>query len=132
MATPDPHLPLKPDVLMILLALREGERHGYALMRDAAERSEGTVRLQAGALYRTLKRLVDDGLVAESDARPAPESDDERRRYYRLTPLGARVLAAELDRLARLVAAARGGTARDAAARDAAARDGAPRRPRLA
>ncbi len=104
---PTPHLPLKADVLMILLALREGERHGYAIMRDAAARSEGTVRLQAGALYRTLKRLVDDALVAESDHRPAPESDDERRRYYALTPLGARVLAAELDRLARLVAAAR-------------------------
>jgi DNA-binding PadR family transcriptional regulator len=112
---------------MILLALREGERHGYALMRDAAERSEGTVRLQAGALYRTLKRLVDDGLVAESGARPAPESDDERRRYYRLTPLGARVLAAELDRLARLVAAASGGDARGRTARGRPAR-----RPRLA
>ena len=111
---PDPgaHLPLKADVLMILLALRDGERHGYAIMRDAAERSEGTVRLQAGALYRTLKRLVDDGLVAESDRRPAPESDDERRRYYTLTPLGARVLAAELDRLARLVAAARSAPSR--------------------
>ena len=109
---PDRHPPLKADVLMILLALRDGERHGYAIMRDAAERSEGAVRLQAGALYRTLKRLVDDGLVAESDARPAPESDDERRRYYRLTSLGARVLAAELDRLARLVAAARPATSR--------------------
>ena len=104
---PAAFLPLKADLLMILLALRDGERHGYAIMRDAAERSEGTVRLQAGALYRTLKRLVDDGLVAESDVRPTPESDDERRRYYRLTPLGARVVAAELDRLARLVAAAR-------------------------
>jgi DNA-binding PadR family transcriptional regulator len=106
---PDPtaYLPLKADVLLILLVLGEGERHGYAIMREAAERSEGTVRLQAGALYRTLKRLVDDGLAAESDRRPAPESDDERRRYYALTPLGARVLAAELGRLARLVAAAR-------------------------
>jgi DNA-binding PadR family transcriptional regulator len=85
------------------------------------------VRLQAGALYRTLKRLVDDGLVAESGARPAPESDDERRRYYRLTPLGARVLAAELDRLARLVAAASGGDARGRTARGRPAR-----RPRLA
>jgi len=114
---PAAHLPLKADLLMILLALRDGERHGYAIMRDAAERSEGTVRLQAGALYRTLKRLVDDGLVAESDVRPAPERDDERRRYYRLPPLGARVVAAELDRLARLVAAARAPAARGAAHR---------------
>ena len=109
---PDDFLPLKPDAFYILLVLLYGERHGYAIMRDAAERSEGTVRLQAGALYRTLKRLLDDRLVAESDRRPAPESDDERRRYYTLTPLGARVLAAELDRLARLVAAARPAPAR--------------------
>ena len=108
------HLPLKADVLMILLALRDGERHGYAIMRDAAERSEGVVRLQAGALYRTLRHLLDDGLVAESAERPAPDRDDERRRYYRLTPLGAAVLAAELARLGRLVTGA------------------APRRPRLA
>lgn len=88
------HLPLKSDVLMILLALGDGERHGYAIIRDAAERSEGTVRLQTGALYRTLRRLLDDALVEESEERPAPERDDERRRYYRLTPLGASVLAA--------------------------------------
>ncbi|AHG87794.1 transcriptional regulator PadR family protein [Gemmatirosa kalamazoonensis] len=102
------HLPLKADVLMILLALRDGERHGYAIMQDASLRSEGAVRLQPGALYRTLKRLVDDGLVVESARRPAPERDDERRRYYRLTPLGGRVVAAEMDRLARLVAGASG------------------------
>lgn len=102
------HLPLKSDVLMILLVLRDGERHGYAIMRDARERSEGTVHLQTGALYRVLKRLLESGLVAESDRRPAPDRDDERRRYYRLAPLGAAVLTAELDRLARLVASARG------------------------
>jgi DNA-binding PadR family transcriptional regulator len=117
-----PHLPLKADVLMILLALRDGERHGYAIMRDATERSAGVVRLQAGALYRTLRHLLDDGLVVEPGDRPAPERDDERRRYYRLTPLGAAVLAAELERLARIVADA--GTP--------ARRPAASRRPRLA
>ena len=94
---------------MILLALRDEERHGYAIIRDALDRSEGTVRLQTGALYRLLHRLLEDGLVEESARRPAPDSDDERRRYYRLSPLGAEVLAAELDRLARLVAASGGG-----------------------
>ncbi|HEU4628406.1 MAG TPA: PadR family transcriptional regulator [Gemmatimonadaceae bacterium] len=105
---PGRFLPLKTDVLLLLLALRDGERHGYALLREVAERSEGTVRLQTGALYRRLERLLDDGLVEESDRRPAPEADDERRRYYRLSPLGAAVLAAELDRLGRLVASATG------------------------
>ena len=102
-------LPLKPDVLMILLVLRDGERHGYALMREAEARSEGTVRLQTGALYRTLKRLLDDGLVTETQAPAHAGTDDERRRYYRLTRLGTAVVAAELDRLARLVADAKGG-----------------------
>ncbi len=100
---PSTHLPLKADVLMILLALRDGERHGYAIMRDALARSEGTVRLQAGALYRVLKRLLDNGLVEETDRRAAPTADDERRRYYRLSRLGADVLDAELRRLTRLV-----------------------------
>jgi len=115
------HLPLKADVLMILLALRDGERHGYAIMRDASERSEGVVRLQTGALYRTLRHLLDDGLVEESGDRPASERDDERRRYYRLTSLGAAVLAGELERLAGIVA--RAGAPRPSAA---------ARRPRLA
>jgi len=106
------HLPLKSDVLMILLALRDGETHGYAIIRDAEARSEGTVRLQTGALYRTLRRLLDDGLVDESARRPAPEDDDERRRYYHLTRTGAGVLAAELERLGRLVAATTPATGR--------------------
>lgn len=116
--SPERFLPLKTDVLLLLLALRDGERHGYALLREIAERSEGTVRLQTGALYRRLEQLLADGLVEESDWRPAPDADDERRRYYRLSRLGAAVLAAELGRLARLVAAAAAGTS--------------PRRPRPA
>lgn len=100
---PSTHLPLKADVLMILLALRDGERHGYAIMRDALARSEGTVRLQAGALYRSLKRLLDNGLVEETNRRTVPTAEDERRRYYRLSRLGADVLDAELRRLARLI-----------------------------
>ena len=76
-------------------------------MREAAERSEGRVELQAGALYRLLARLLDDGLVVESQRRPAADADDERRRYYRLTPLGRRIATAEADRLWRLLAIAK-------------------------
>jgi len=106
------HLPLKADVLMILLALRDGEQHGYAIMRDALARSEGTVRLQAGALYRVLKRLLDNGLVEETERSGAPTAEDERRRYYRLSRLGADVLDAELRRLARLIGGPRAASAR--------------------
>jgi DNA-binding PadR family transcriptional regulator len=76
-------------------------------MQEVAARSEGAVHLQAGALYRLLKRLLEDGLVAESNRRPAVDADDERRRYYRVTPFGKRVLAAEAERMARLAAATR-------------------------
>ncbi len=106
------HLPLKADVLMILLALRDGEQHGYAIMRDALARSEGTVRLQAGALYRVLKRLLDNGLVEETERPGAPTAEDERRRYYRLSRLGANVLGAELRRLARLIGGPQGASVR--------------------
>ena len=100
-------LPLTPAVFHILLALAEGERHGYAIMREAAERSDRRVMLQAGALYRLLARLLEDGLVVESQRRPAADADDQRRRYYRVTPLGRRVMAAEAERMAALAAAAR-------------------------
>jgi DNA-binding PadR family transcriptional regulator len=107
--TADAHLPLKSDVLLILLSLAEHPRHGYAIIRDVETRSDGQVLLQTGALYRTLRRLLRDGLIAE---RPAPrdaDSDDQRRRYYEPTRLGRAVLDAELARMARLVrAAARG------------------------
>jgi DNA-binding PadR family transcriptional regulator len=95
------------DAFYILLVLLHGERHGYAIMREASERSGGTVVIQAGALYRMLRRLLDDGLVVESQRRPAADADDERRRYYRVTALGRRAMAAEAERMATLAAAAR-------------------------
>src|SRR3982750_1821559 len=107
--SPDDFLPLKPDAFYVLLVLLHGERHGYAIMRDAAERSDGRVALQAGALYRLLRRMLEDGLVAESNRRPASDADDERRRYYRVTALGRQAIAAEAERMAALAAPARAG-----------------------
>ena len=102
---PDPRsfLPLRAPDLILLLALVEGERHGYALAQELSDRSDGVVALEPGNLYRVLRRLMADGLVGESERRPAPDLDDERRRYYGLTPFGARVAAAELERLRGLV-----------------------------
>ena len=105
--TPSDFLPLKPDSFYVLLVLLYGERHGYAIMREAAERSEGRVELQAGALYRLLARMLGDGLVVESQRRPAADADDERRRYYRITALGKRTIAADAERMASLAEAAR-------------------------
>lgn len=106
---PDPmaHLPVKPVDLILLLALAEADRHGYALAQEVERRTGGAARLEAGNLYRTLRRLLADGLVADSGRRPAGELDDERqerRRYFRLTPLGLAVLRAELERLRALLA----------------------------
>jgi DNA-binding PadR family transcriptional regulator len=86
-----------------LLALADGERHGYSIMRMVAEDTGGTVRLGAGTLYRSIKQMLAAGLIEESDERPDPLLDDERRRYYRITPLGQQVLQAEITRLDRLV-----------------------------
>lgn len=105
--SPADFLPLKPDAFYVLLVLLHGERHGYAIMRDAAARSDGRVELQAGALYRLLAKMLDDGLVVESQRRPAADADDERRRYYRVTSLGKRVIAADAERMASLAEAAR-------------------------
>ena len=99
-------LPLPPAVYLILLALGDGEAHGYRIRAAVIERSDGLVTLDPGSLYRYIARLVEDGAIAESPARARPE-DDERRRYYRLTAVGRRLLAAETDRMAGLVAAAR-------------------------
>jgi DNA-binding PadR family transcriptional regulator len=99
--------PLSPTVFHILLALGEGDRHGYSIMQEVAARSGGQVQLGPGTLYGAIKRMIQDGLIEESDERPDPDLDDERRRYYRLTDLGQRAAAAEADRLAKLVRLAR-------------------------
>jgi DNA-binding PadR family transcriptional regulator len=97
------HLPLKPKVFMVLLALREGAGHGYAIRKDVLERSDGAVELDPGGLYRLIARLESDGLIAAAEDRPPAEKDDDRRNYYALTELGEAVLAAEARRMARLV-----------------------------
>lgn len=105
--SPADFLPLTPAVFHILIALADGEAHGYAIMQGVSERSRGTVRLGPGTLYGAVGRLLGEGLIEECDERPDPKMDDERRRYYRLTSLGGRVLAAETERLDDLVRAAR-------------------------
>lgn len=105
-ATPDAHLPLTPATFHILLALSDGERHGYAIMAEVRERTRGTVKLGPGTLYTALKRLVDSGVVLEAGERSGRD-DDERRRYYRLTPLGRAVARAEARRLEEMVRLAR-------------------------
>ena len=91
----------------ILLALADRERHGYHIMQEVDERTEGKVRLGPGTLYGSIKRMLADGLIEETDERPDPELDDERRRYYRLTDFGFRVARAEAERLEKLVKSAR-------------------------
>lgn len=105
--TPERLLPLKPIVFQVLLSLVEGERHGYAMVQDIAERSSARLQIEPGNLYRTLRFMLDEGLIEESDHRPSPEADDERRRYYRITKFGQRVASAEAARLVELVADAR-------------------------
>jgi DNA-binding PadR family transcriptional regulator len=107
--TPDPHdfLPLTPAIAHILLALADDDRHGYAIMQEIDRMTGGAVRMGPGTLYGTIKRMIAARLIEEADGRPGPERDDERRRYYRATPLGRAVLAAETERMARLVGAAR-------------------------
>jgi DNA-binding PadR family transcriptional regulator len=100
-------LPLPASVMHIVVALADGEKHGYAIMRDVAELSGGAVRMGSGTLYGSIKRMLDQGLIEEADERPDPTLDDQRRRYYRLTALGHRVGAAEHRRLLSLVDAAR-------------------------
>src|SRR5215218_2121760 len=98
---------LRPVEFHILLALAADERHGYALLQEVASLTEGELQLEPGTLYRALHRMLKDGWVVESTRRPAADVDDERRRYYRLTPLGRRLAAAEADRLWRLITVAR-------------------------
>jgi DNA-binding PadR family transcriptional regulator len=106
---PSPHglLPLTPTVLHVLLALADGDKHGYAIIKEVRRRTDGDVELGASSLYAVLKRLVSDGVVAETDERPDPALDDERRRYYRLTRFGRAVVIAELTRLDDILAQGR-------------------------
>ncbi len=104
---PEDLLPLTPPVFHILVALSDGERHGYAIMRQVAADTEGQLQLGPGTLYGCLKRMLAAKLIEESDERPDPELDDERRRYYRITNFGERTVRAEAQRLAASVSAAR-------------------------
>jgi DNA-binding PadR family transcriptional regulator len=104
--TPDDLLPLPPATFHILLAVAEGERHGYAIIQDVEARTDGELRLSAGTLYRSVARMVEQGLIAEV-ARRRTAADDERRRYYRITPFGTAVARAEMRRLAQLLRLAR-------------------------
>ena len=100
-------LPLRPVTFQILLTLAGGERHGYGITQDIAGRTSAKMRLEPGNLYRSLRTMLDDALIEESERRPAPDLDDERRRYYRITPLGRRVAAAEIARLEAVIADAK-------------------------
>src|SRR5713226_6386473 len=100
-------LPLPLATFHILLAVAEEDRHGYRIIQDVAARTDGEVKLSAGTLYRSIQRMLEDGLIVEVSERPAPELDDERRRYYRITPFGAAVARAEAHRLTELVKMAR-------------------------
>lgn len=103
MTQPDDSLPLTPAVFHILLALADGEKHGYSIMQEVTALSNGQVKMGPGTLYGSIKRMLESGLIAESGERPDPAMDDERRRYYRLTDFGERVAQAEARRLAALV-----------------------------
>jgi DNA-binding PadR family transcriptional regulator len=104
--TPDEFLPLTPAVFNIMLALADGEKHGYAIMLEAEANTDGQVKMGPGTLYGSIKRMLKAGLIEESDERPDPALDDQRRRYYQLTGLGEQVLRLEAERLAAQVAVA--------------------------
>lgn len=105
--TADSLLPLPPAVFHILMALADEDRHGYGIIQEISARTSGEVRLGPGTLYRSIQRMLDDDLIVEIHTRPAPELDDERRRYYRITPFGRTVAKAEAARLTSLVKLAR-------------------------
>ncbi|HLY62684.1 MAG TPA: PadR family transcriptional regulator [Terriglobia bacterium] len=100
-------LPLTPAMFHVLAALADGEKHGYAILKEVAEQTENEVRLSAGTLYGIIKRLLTEGMISECSERPAPELDDSRRRYYRLTDWGRQVARAEAERMEKLIAMAR-------------------------
>jgi DNA-binding PadR family transcriptional regulator len=95
--------PLQAATFHILMSLAEEERHGYAIIKDVEASTEGELRLSPGTLYRSIQRMLEEGLIVESNRRPARALDDERRRYYRITPLGVAAARAELRRLTQLV-----------------------------
>lgn len=107
MPTPESLLPLPPAAFHILLSLADEDRHGYAIIQDVAARTSGGVALGPATLYRTVQRLLDQELIEETNERPAPALDDQRRRYYRITTFGRAVARAEAARLAELVRLAR-------------------------
>lgn len=100
-------LPLQPTTFHILLSLADEDRHGYAIILNVARRTSGEIKLSAGTLYRSIQRMLELGLIAETKTRPAPEMDDERRRYYRITAFGTAVARAEVGRLRDLLKMAR-------------------------
>jgi DNA-binding PadR family transcriptional regulator len=104
---PELFLPLPAATFHILMAVAEEDRHGYAIIQDVAARTGGELKLSAGTLYRSIQRMLEQGLIAETEERPDPEFDDERRRYYRITPFGASVAKAEATRMSKLVKWAR-------------------------
>ena len=104
---PDALLPLQAATFHILMALTDEDRHGYAIIQDVAARTGGALKLSAGTLYRSIQRMLEQGLIIETQERPDPELDDERRRYYRITPFGRQVGHAEARRLSELVKLAR-------------------------
>lgn len=106
METEKPLIPLTPAVFYILLALASGEKHGYEMMKQVNQDSQGQVKMGTGTLYGSLKRMLADGLIEEAGERPAPELDDERRRYYRLTDLGRQAFTMELQRYSQVVSLA--------------------------
>jgi DNA-binding PadR family transcriptional regulator len=105
----DALLPLAETTFHILLAVADSDRHGYGIIQDVAARTDGALKLGAGTLYRSIQRMLEQGLIVETSQRPAPEHDDERRRYYRITPFGRTVARAETTRLQRLLTLARAG-----------------------
>jgi DNA-binding PadR family transcriptional regulator len=100
-------LPLQAATFHILMALADDDRHGYAIIQDVAQRTGGELKLSPGTLYRSIQRMLEQGLITETRERPAPEEDDERRRYYRITPFGVAVARAETSRLNQLLKLAR-------------------------
>lgn len=104
---PEDAVALTPAMFQVLVALGDGEKHGYAILKEVEEQTNGHVRLSTGTLYAMIKRLLGDGIIAESRSRPPAAEDDQRRRYYRLTPLGRQVATTELERMEQMIAAAR-------------------------